>query len=206
MANAPTYEPGRYWGRITRQQLGQTSNGNPQFVLSFLIVGKVNPADPEGDLLAVPQQYERSVYRVITEKTTEYLLQDLEVLGFTGESFAALDENNSDCCDLRGTELAFTCTHEFRQAQDETGKWVNTKDVRERWSIARDSTGPKVEPLTAKDVKKLDAMFGRALKQSSAAVKAAENPVEKPPEAKTEPTIMEEAAAMDSKPEDDIPF
>ena len=44
------YDPGTYWGKVTNQQLGTTSNGNPQFVLSFSVRGIVDPADPEGEL------------------------------------------------------------------------------------------------------------------------------------------------------------
>ena len=163
------YDQGRYWGKITRQRLGESSNGNPQLILSFTVLGKINPADPQGELLAVTQQYERTVFRTITDKTIDWVLKDLETIGFTGGSYGQFDENASDCCDVRGKELEFSCNH---KAHYKTGEPV------EEWSIASDSPGMEVEPLDNQAVRKLDAMFGKQLKKKSAEPAA-------PPEKKT---------------------
>jgi hypothetical protein len=151
----PYYKPGRYWGKVTHQRVGKTSKGNPQLVISFLILGVVNPADPDGDLLPCGEHYERSVFRVITENTIEYVQADVKKLGWSGEQWHQFDEEAADCVSIVRNELAFSCTHEPHY---ETGEPV------EKWSIGQNSMGPNVEALSDSEYRKLDAMFGRALK------------------------------------------
>lgn len=154
MARGPYYEPGRYWGKIVNQQLGKSSNDNPQIAITFTVIGKINPADPEGELLPCGQNHDRTLFRSITPKTVEWACQDLKRLGFTGESFADLDLNSSASCDLRGNEAAFSCVHE---------EYDGT--LREKWQVASD--GMTVKPLESAEVRKLDAMFGKYLKKSN---------------------------------------
>ncbi len=162
MPHAPTYDVGRYWGKVTHQRLGETSNGNYQLILSFSVLGMVNLSDPDGDLLRCPQG-ERSVYRVLTENTLEFAKQDMDVLGWYGSKWSQFDEENPDFVSIIGEELAFFCKHEPRRVKDESGNWVNTSDLREVWSIAQ-TGGPMVKPLDQQKIKSLDTMFGRALK------------------------------------------
>ena len=201
MANGPFYEPGRYWGRVTRQKLGKTRNGNPQLVLTFLVVGKVNPAEPDGDLLGVPEQYERSLYRVITDNTLDYVIQDLDTLGFVGDSYSQFDEEDLNCCSLFDKEYAFYCSHKPREVKDEaTGTYVPTGELREEWSLARETTGVNVEPLDKKEARQLDAMFGKALKQLGGKKPTAE----KPPPQESAPRVHRDPA--EAPPDDEIPF
>lgn len=151
--SGPYFEPGRYWGRLKQQALGKTSNGNPQIILTFDIVGKINLSDPDGDLLSCPQ-YERTVFRVITQKTIDWVLQDLEALGFQGTSFGEIDPTQPRFQDLTGKELALYCDHETYEGK-----------TREKWGIYSEGGGLQVKPLEAQDVRKLDAMFGKALKE-----------------------------------------
>lgn len=202
MAKALHYEPGRYWGKVTNQKLTQSSTGNSQIVITFHIVGKVNPNDPDGDLLPCPNEYERSIFRTITEKTIQWVEQDLERLGFEGESFGQIDLEHPNCCDLRGKELAFSCTHEADNREEFAGV------LRERWSIATDGTGPQLKPLDSKAIRKLDAMFGKSLKGLKKRTKEA-LPAEPPPEGLTPLTaenMAEEAAAAVQEDGAPIPF
>lgn len=165
---AIVYSPGRYWGKVINHGLGKASTGTPQLMITFQIIGKVNLADPEGDLLPC-EDHERSVFRSLTEKTKDWVLQDLEKLDFTGESLAQLDLERMDCCDLRGKEAALTCEHRTYQ-----------KVARENWSIAGDS-GPLMQPLEEREVRQLDDLFGRSLRAAKAAkptMKTAEAPSE----------------------------
>lgn len=214
MARGPFYQPGRYWGKVTRQHLGETSTGNPQIILSFEVKGMVNPADPEGDLLGVNANYERSVYRVITENTIDYVKADLDILGWYGVRWSQFDEGSSECVDIRGKEIAFICTHENKQTKDETtGKWVNTAEVREVWSIAQANTGPLVKPLEPAKAKALDAMFGRVLKGRKApnGDKATSQPAPPAPTPSAPKPIRDMTpddvnAELGGTPEDEIPF
>ncbi len=187
-------EMGRYWGRVTHQKLGKSSNGNPQIMVSFVILGKVNAADPEGDLLPVTQQYERTVFRVITDKTIEWVMQDLDKLGWTGEDWATFDEGHPQCCSIVGAELAFSCKHEAHYL---------TGEPREVWSVAQDNPGLAVVPLETSELRKLNALFGKALKgrqKSEPKAQPARTPATPPP-------IGSEAAAVEAAEADDgVPF
>lgn len=202
MARGPAYEVGRYYGRVTRQAMGETSNGNAQFVLSFLILGKVNLADPGGDLLTCPQG-ERSVFRTITDKTIDYVIEDLKALGYTKPSFKYLDPGTPGFEDFTGKELEFFCDHKLDNRDDHQG------ELREQWGIARASSGPKVNPLDAKKARGLDALFGKQLKSLAAdAAPSTAAPKGRSPATMDEPPVedgnraLQEAAAGD----DDIPF
>lgn len=187
---APAYDVGRYWGRITNQQLGESRNGHPQLVITFLILGRVDPTDPDGDLVPCDQR-ERSVFRVIMESTLDYVVEDLALLGFYGSSFRQLDLQAANAVNLCGSELAFFCDHDEYQGK-----------VREKWSIARDG-GVQIKPLDDKAVRQLDAMFGAGLKTLP-------KPKAKPkpePTAEVSPPIDEAIEEAKSNPQEEtIPF
>jgi len=171
MARGPYYEPGRYWGTITSQQLGESSNGNPQFILRFEVLGKINLADPEGELVAVTQNLERTIYRAITDNSIDWILQDLEQLGFTGASFAELDPGNEVFQDFSGQEIPIRCEHDTYQGT-----------VREKWSIGVAPSAAK--PLEPKAIRQLDSMFGKALRalpKAKQAVRETGTPKSAPP-------------------------
>lgn len=151
----PHYESGVYLGRILQQAMSQAGTGNSQFILRFLVLGKFNPADP--DSLVECQQYERTAYRTITEKTIKYFLQDLEVLGFDKDSFKFLDPGTNGFVDFAGKEVQFYCSHEPRQ--DGAG-------LKEQWSVARQggSSTFEVKPIEPKHLRDLDNLFGKQLR------------------------------------------
>ena len=45
-------ENSSYIGRIVRHSFGESKNGNPQLGITFELLGRVNPMDPDGELLA----------------------------------------------------------------------------------------------------------------------------------------------------------
>ena len=207
MARAPYYASGRYWGKITHQALTESSNGNPQVVVTFEVLGLVDPDNPDGDLLPCGQRNERSIFRAITAKTAEWVADDLRKLGFTSNKPSDVDLDSATCCDLRGNEAAFWCDHEPH---------YKTGEQQERWKVASDSPGLQVKPLEAKEVRKLDAMFGRFLKdkpvQTAPTAKAAA-PAAKPAPKATKKDLEELNEKFDESmdaesaaPDDDIPF
>ncbi len=151
---AAFYSEGLYRVQFTKQALGVSSQkGTPQFVLAFNVLGRY---DQNGNVHQV-QQYERAFYRPITEKTVEYLLQDLDNLGMVGiTSFKQLDPSHPNPALITG-EGDMWCGSE--EGQD--GK------PRERWSVPR-AGGVEVKQLPASEASKLDNMFGAALKKWSA--------------------------------------
>jgi hypothetical protein len=157
----PFYEVGRYEVECASQGFTKTSTGKTQFVLRFLVKGKVNPADPES-LLSVPAQYERTYYRVLTENTMEYFINDLESLNVHIGSFSELDPENPDHVPLKGKLFDAFCNHK----NDLNG------DLREEWAIARMSTSKPVESIASSEVKSLDRLFGKHLKKAPVASSA----------------------------------
>jgi hypothetical protein len=80
--------------------------------------------------------------------------EDLAALGYDRDNFADFDERTPNFFDLREKEIEVRCDHELDQ----------NRKSREQWSIARANNGPPVKPLDDKGVRKLDALYGKALK------------------------------------------
>lgn len=151
----PFYEIGRYEVEVTSQGFTKTKTEKTQFVLRFLVKGKVNPQDPNS-LLSVPAQYERSYYRVLTDNTMEYFLNDLESLNVNIGSFTELDPENPDHVSLKGKLFDSFCNHETSQDGGQ----------QEKWSIARMVSSKPVESIASSEVKSLDRLFGKHLKKA----------------------------------------
>lgn len=153
----PYYPVGKYACQVTGQALGQASTGNPQFVLRFKVLGKVDPANPD-NFIPAEQQYERTHYRSITEKTIDFFVEDLKTLGFQGASFKELDPNQPVHHTFVGMDVDMWCSH--NKAQDGSD--------REQWGIARvGGSDFKVDPLDPKKVRELDNLFGKNLRALS---------------------------------------
>lgn len=139
---------GLYAARVTGQALGTTSKDNIQLVLEILVLGEVNPAKP-GEYFPMPTQLRRRIYRVFTEKTKEYVTEDLRTLGFAGDSISQLDPKHPKHWSFVDQEVDVFCGHEH----DQNG------EMRERWSLARTSA-PLVQQDAADDkLRQLDALF-----------------------------------------------
>jgi hypothetical protein len=150
----PYYPEGKYVCEILDQALAETSNKNPQFVLKFKVLGTVDPKDPNS-YIAHPTQLERHYYRVFTENTMRFALDELEVLGFVGdaESFSQLDPRTPNFVDFSGKQIDMICSHKPDQQNA----------PREEWSIARE--GMAAKQLPSDGVRKLDYQFGKLLKE-----------------------------------------
>jgi hypothetical protein len=168
-----TFEPGQYVGRTIRWAVTKAKNEKktPQFAVTFLPLGRVNPLNPDGDLLPCPE-VERTVFRPITENTAAWLLRDLkQFFEYPHDSFVPLDPDGSDPFDFRDKEFPAILTYE-----DYEGK------VRERWNFAN---GMNLgEPMSQAEVRKLDALFGAAAKPKRNGKKEKEKPAS-PPESST---------------------
>lgn len=186
MSNAPYYEPGAYVGEVVEQGIAKAkSTGTPQFVLRVRVIGKVDPKDASG--YQPVTENERSIYRAITDKTVEYLMEDLKALGFTGASFAELQPGHLHHQSFVGNQIDLYCKHE----PDLNGQ------MRERWNIDRGA--PKIESLDAKGMRELDSMFGKHLR--------AANPTPAKPKPVAKPQQQDDGPApFGDITDDDIPF
>lgn len=155
-----TYKDGgRYWAKATRQVMSESSKGNPTFVLSFLIVGEINPVDPKGELISCPS-YERSSFMTLTDKTIDFTIENLVAIGFDKPSFKFLDPNVNGFFNFTDLEFEVYCKH-----QEYQGK------VSEKFQIA---SGPKemnLKPLESSKMRSLDDLFGKQLKQATKGMK-----------------------------------
>ena len=129
------FNEGRYIVQIVDQALGEAQTGTPQFILKFTVLEHV--FDDGGAEAA--RNYDRTYYKAITEKTIQYLAQDLKTLGFEGSSFRDLDPSSPGFYDLRGRQVEMYCTHEDRNGESQ-----------EKWSVAFAKGASK--PIEAKKI------------------------------------------------------
>lgn len=178
----PHYQKGRYVCEILNQALGVAKTGTPQLAIQFKVLGTPDPKDP-GSYEIDPYQYERTMYKAITEKTIDYVIEDLKNLGVAVQSLRQLDPSTSGFIDLRGKVTHFLCNHEAGQ---------NGGPMREKWGVARASSEFKVEPLEPAKMRELDNLFGKQLKEAFKAPAAS-----RPPQS---------AVAAMEVTDDDVPF
>lgn len=172
---AAQYDEGRYWVKVLSQAFGKSKNkGTPEFSLRVLVKGRVNPEAPDGDLFKC-NQAERTIYLYITEGTAEYVLRDLERIGFDKPSFRYLDPQTEHYHNFADAEFEAFCDHEEYQGE-----------TKEKWRFAKPrGAAADAAPLEADEIRKLDALFGKQLskvasRKGNGAPPAAPPPAEKP--------------------------
>ena len=186
------FKPGRYLCRIKNQGFSKTKAGDDQFFLLFDIVGEINPADPEGDLISTNPGERTAYFTLKTDKNAEFFVKDMRRLGCPMTSFGMLDPNNDGFHNFGGIETEFTCEKNEYQGKES-----------ERWQLAREGGGgPVAVPLDAKETRRLDALFGAALKGTPKAVHKANNPANAH---KANQELVEDAKAYQTTGEE-IPF
>ena len=154
----PTYyAEGPYRAEIKEQGLSKSKNDNPQFFLKIVVLESldINPISY--------QQYERTIFWTVTEKTIDFVVDKLATLGFQGASFRQLDPSHVGHQSFVGQEIEVYCKLETYEGKE-----------REKWDLSFTGGGTQ-EPLDESEARKLDALFGRKLKDkfgSSAPVMA----------------------------------
>lgn len=140
------YAPGQYDGQITSQGFDvSTQKKTPFFWLTV---------DISADGL---ETYSREVRMYLTDKTVDRTIERLRSIGFTGGSFKDLEPGGS--CSLVGTIVTLECKHE---------------DGYERWDFPAPSGGGMSSEHKDGVARKLDALFGKALKGSGSQAPATE--------------------------------
>lgn len=182
-------EQGRYRAVICDHGLTQTSTGKDQVVITFSLCGMIDATTP-GDLRPAPD-CNRSIFKVLTDKSIEYVMQDLRSIGWEGTSFAELDHENSDVANLIGKEIDVLCTHEEYQGK-----------TQERWSLAGRGAAA-IKAADSATIRRLDTLFAKHLKAGKA--KPAAQPLGAPMAAskKTKPKSAEKATVPAWEADDD---
>jgi hypothetical protein len=155
MAKGAFYDEGNYVAEVTGQGLGKAKTGTLNFVLGVKILG--TPSQ-DGGIDGVKQRYNRTIYMYFTDATIPFVVETLRALGYTQGSFGPLDPGHPQHQSFVGQQIDVYCKHEIGQ----------DGEVREKWSVSRGLPAVVTEPLNAKEVRELDALFGKALKASAA--------------------------------------
>lgn len=156
------YDAGRYRGKIFKTEIGQNKNGNTQVVVTFKLTGIYTPA---GELAKMDFPYNRAVYLVLTDATVGtpdkpgWVMQSLRHLGFNGTSFAQLDPESPQYWNPVDNESDLICKHDEYEGKE-----------REKWEVYRGqgNTASAGKPVQSKDLRALDAKFGKLLQATAA--------------------------------------
>lgn len=175
LAMSLTYNDGsRYSGKIVKWGISESKNKTPQ---AFFMVMIEKEVDAKGETYDCPQ-YERTVYRALTENTIDWVVDELAKLGFTGTSFNQLRPDDPNAHDFAGTEVKLRCKHETFEGK-----------TREKFEFDFGSKAP--EQLDKSGVSKLDQLFGSKLKMAASTNKP--RPATPKPPAKSPSEELEEA-------------
>lgn len=143
------FSEGRYVATIENHSIGQAKTGNYQLIINIKIEGKIDPNNPEGDLLAVTQK-QRTMYLTITDNTKERRMQELLSIGYTGTSWAQFDKNASgdQFASLIGKSIEVVCSANVHNGKES-----------ERWEFPSTGGGTN-EGINTTEARKLDTLLG----------------------------------------------
>jgi hypothetical protein len=141
MFMALRYDRGIYKCRIIAQGFGEAQTGTPEFWIQFRVLERTEPFNDSLDQLV------RTIHLYITEKTFDRVMEDLRLLGYTGDSLEGVDPCQEGYCDFVGKEFEFFCIHE----PDQNG------ELRERWSARQVG-----RPLDRDKLKELNRLFSKS--------------------------------------------
>jgi hypothetical protein len=182
---AAAYKPGVYWCEITEQALSESKNGNP------MLVFKIKPYAHQ-DETPVERSIERTVRKAITEKSIEYVIEDLRYLGFDRHSFAEIDPRHPSHFSFVGIKSTFACKE---------GEWNG--NVKDEWSIYQVFESAEVEPIDKTKLKRLDGLFGKMLKDAPIVKPPAAPAPVAPPATPKGQFVNDQGVTVD---DDDLPF
>lgn len=140
------YQTGLHSGECVGQFMDAPQGKSPYFALKFVIQKRiVNNEEHTVD------QQERTVYLYLTDKALEMTSEILAHLGYDKDSLRWLDPKRDGYFNFVGKKCDLWCKHEEYQGE-----------VREKWSISMPFA--EATPLDDKELRRLDALFGKAMK------------------------------------------
>ena len=183
------YPVGAYMGRVVSQELGTSSkSGTPQLALTIRVEAELDRVTSEELPLPEGEQKEVWVYLYLTEKAMDMAIKALKVLGYNKTSLKYLDPDQDGFVNFADKAVPLYCKHEEYEGE-----------ARERWQI---STPREAKPVDPTSLKKLDALFGKGLKEL--ATSNGSEPVKKSSGKDPNAALAEVAAEVQGS--DDIPF
>ena len=143
-----SYKGGLYVGECTGQLTGQGETGKktPYFALKFSIVARV-----ENEQEVACDWGERTVYLYLSEATLPFTTDILAHLGYDKDSLKYLDPNQQGFFDFTGKRCDLWCKLE-----------EYNRSMKEKWSVSMPR--PPVAPIEDKELRRLDSLFGKAIR------------------------------------------
>lgn len=176
------YEKGRYQCQVTGQGLGKSEQkGTPFFYITFTPLKYIIGPEQYED---VTRSFERTMKKYLTDKTMDFVIDDMLTLGFEVDSPTQIDLEHPKAFSIVGNMVELYCGHKTNEAGQDF----------EEWNVGRKS-GFTPKPIDRSEAKGLEAMFGASLK-----TKRKMNEAERP-----------KAASLPKPPsdlitDDDLPF
>ncbi len=142
------YKRGLYVGECTGQFTGQSESGNktPFFALKFAIKARV-----ENEQEHQVESSERTVYLYLSEKALPMATEVIAFLGYDKDSLKFLDPAQQGFFNFAGQRCDLWCKVEDYQG-----------DSKEKWSVSMPRK--PVTPIDDKELRRLDSMFGKAIR------------------------------------------
>jgi hypothetical protein len=157
-SRGPFYQVGVYVCEVVSQAIGEAGTGTPQFILRVKVIGV--PITGTSEYETVRQSYERTIYMPITDKTMQFFEENMERLGFDGDSLAQLDPSTPNHISFVHKMIDCYCKHEENQKGESM----------ERWMISRGAPAIEAVPVPLAKMRKLDALWGKARGKSGRTV------------------------------------
>lgn len=158
------FDEGTYQAKITTWGLSKAKTGTNQFFICFKPTGQI-VEDGDGRGIIPCSDHERTIFRPITENTINYVIDDLQQLGYNRDGFQYLDPAAQNAHNFAGQDIEVVCAHESYQGKD-----------KERWSFGWAGGGSlQLKPLENDDVRKLNALFGKRLMSAKTAAASKAN-------------------------------
>lgn len=155
------YEQGDYAAKVTRQAFGQSDNEKKTAFFALTVQPAARIDMETGDRTDVAKSYDRTIKMFLSEGAAPHTVKKLRALGFDGASFGDLNPDTEDHFSFVGQEVVVRCKHE-----DYNGSPV------EKWDFPQEGGGLENKPLDDKGMRRLDALFGKVLKETKPAAKS----------------------------------
>lgn len=185
----PVFEKGLYEGECIDQFMGQSQNEKktPYVALKFRIKARIT----EDNTLANCPEGERCIYLYLSDGAMPIAVEVLRHLGYEKDSLRFLDPNNDGHHSFVGRTCDLWCGHEEYKG-----------NMKEKWSVSTPREKKEVVPIEQSEMRRLDALFGKAIKEHVPTTPKAQTKAESPKADKHKPN----PAATAPPPGDDIPF
>lgn len=180
------YSPGRYSCRIKQQGIEKSKKGKDMLVFVFrpeAVIGRDEEGNDtlDGSIFAEHDRTARLVIDPANEAGMDYTMKKLRFAGFTGITFSELN--------LVDKLVILKC-----EPSEYNGKET------ESWEFPLPELGEReVKALDSKEARRLDALFGKKLKEG-----AKPAPTKKPPTDDT--ASIAASGGADVPEEDEVPF